>query len=132
MVLFDEPSKSSIMSTQEPSRSSSTRTSDVDDSVSGSAVLQKGDGDKSRKKRKKRRSKHGGADGMNGETHTTKKRRHSISKAARDPRDEPEGKHGKKPQVEEGTLTRSPSPVIDFDGLSRPSETCLVSCRSKS
>ncbi|KAI9744210.1 MAG: GTP cyclohydrolase 1 [Claussenomyces sp. TS43310] len=45
-----------------------------------------------------------------------KGRRHSISKAARDPRDE---------AGSPGTLgdsgTRSPSPVIDFDGLSHPS-----------
>ena len=43
-----------------------------------------------------------------------KKRRHSLSKAARDPRDEAS-------PVELDPGTRSPSPVIDFDGLSRPS-----------
>jgi GTP cyclohydrolase IA len=46
-------------------------------------------------------------------------RRHSMSKAARDPRDEPEV--GRKRSKVDGKETRSPSPVIDFDGLSRPS-----------
>lgn len=53
------------------------------------------------------------------------KRRHSVSKPARDLRDEPEKKSKKKRKIaaiSEGTETRSPSPVIDFDGLSRPSK----------
>jgi GTP cyclohydrolase IA len=45
-------------------------------------------------------------------------RRNSISKAARDPRDQPTPS---KKSISAGTVTRSPSPVIDFDGLSRPS-----------
>jgi GTP cyclohydrolase I len=46
-----------------------------------------------------------------------KPRRLSVSKPARDPRDDPSPQ-----RVEEEALeTRSPSPVIDFDGLSRPS-----------
>lgn len=60
------------------------------------------------------------------------KRRHSMSKAARDPRDEPESSASAKgdavtrtPSPEAGkqsaVATRSPSPFIDFDGLSRPS-----------
>ena len=59
------------------------------------------------------------------------KRRHSMSKAARDPRDEPESKAaspsrtGDADAVEKeaasAVATRSPSPFIDFDGLSRPS-----------
>jgi len=44
-------------------------------------------------------------------------RRHSISKAARDPRDDPS--LPKPPKPEENS--RSSSPFIDFDGLSRPS-----------
>ncbi|KAB5531327.1 hypothetical protein GE09DRAFT_1146726 [Coniochaeta sp. 2T2.1] len=58
------------------------------------------------------------------------KRRHSVSKPARDRRDQPEKKSKKKRKIasaiaEEtgaGTETRSPSPVVDFDGLSRPSK----------
>lgn len=46
-----------------------------------------------------------------------KKRKHSFVKPARDPRDEPSPEN-----VEPGsTAVRSPSPFIDFDGLSRPS-----------
>jgi len=47
------------------------------------------------------------------------KRRNSLSKAARDPRDEPELQRGAPSPA--AAVTRSPSPVIDFDGLSRPS-----------
>lgn len=46
-----------------------------------------------------------------------KSRRLSVSKPARDPRDDPSPQRA----AEEVTETRSPSPVIDFDGLSRPS-----------
>lgn len=50
-------------------------------------------------------------------------RRNSLGKAARDPRDEPpKKKKVKKALVNgDGTKTRSPSPVISNDGLSRPS-----------
>lgn len=74
--------------------------------------------------------------GLNG-THATGERRSSVSKPARDFRDklEPPPKKKKRksipalpaakeaPTPEEGadSSTRSPSPVIDFDGLSRPS-----------
>lgn len=56
---------------------------------------------------------------LNGRHNAFENRRSSMSKAARDPRD--------KPVAKKGTLQanqprpRSPSPVIDFDGLSRPS-----------
>lgn len=63
------------------------------------------------RKRKRRRDK-GSKNGGNG-----KRRRHSISKAARDPRDE--ASPADSPADEEAI--RSPSPVIDFDGLSHPS-----------
>ncbi|TLD30895.1 hypothetical protein PspLS_02531 [Pyricularia sp. CBS 133598] len=65
-----------------------------------------------KKKHKKRKSDHG----VNGVIKTSQ-RRLSLSNAARDPRDEPPPKPKKKPEAP----TRSPSPVIDFDGLSRPS-----------
>ncbi|TLS31268.1 hypothetical protein PpBr36_03201 [Pyricularia pennisetigena] len=65
-----------------------------------------------KKKHKKRKSDHG----VNGVIKTAQ-RRLSLSNAARDPRDEPPPKPKKKPEAP----TRSPSPVIDFDGLSRPS-----------
>lgn len=59
-------------------------------------------------------------------------RRSSVSKPARDFRDQPEPAHKKKKKsktvatlppvdAESEPPTRSPSPVIDFDGLSRPS-----------
>ncbi|CAK7203840.1 GTP cyclohydrolase 1 [Sporothrix eucalyptigena] len=65
-----------------------------------------------------------------GATRRSAKRRHSMSKAARDPRDEPESSGSKAaspgaPEPAKGgesaVVTRSPSPFIDFDGLSRPS-----------
>lgn len=65
---------------------------------------------------KKRKRKHKSEKGpkANG-SHS--KRRHSVSKPARDPRDEASPVRAQK----EVAGTRSPSPVIDFDGLSRPS-----------
>ncbi|KAH8654029.1 hypothetical protein BGZ60DRAFT_386808 [Tricladium varicosporioides] len=65
-------------------------------------------------KKKKRKSKTEKSSKMNG---SLSKRRHSISKPARDPRDDPSPVRPSKDETE----TRSPSPVIDFDGLSRPS-----------
>ncbi|EPE02823.1 gtp cyclohydrolase 1 [Ophiostoma piceae UAMH 11346] len=76
-----------------------------------------------------------------GNKNTTRRqpRRHSMSKAARDPRDEPEsslktrsptpleaigeaaGVSAALTKSPKTATTRSPSPVIDFDGLSRPS-----------
>ncbi|KAH7033637.1 uncharacterized protein B0I36DRAFT_348672 [Microdochium trichocladiopsis] len=84
---------------------------------------------KADKKRRRHRARDEASPELNGHARQSK-RRNSLSKAARDPRDEPEGKKTKKrkttaaPAVtttESGTLTRSPSPLIDFDGLSRPS-----------
>lgn len=54
-------------------------------------------------KKKRRKSKHS-------------RRRLSVSKPARDPRDE-----ATPTSLDESAIERSPSPVIDFDGLSRPS-----------
>ncbi|KAK3937462.1 hypothetical protein QBC46DRAFT_10479 [Diplogelasinospora grovesii] len=100
-------------------------------SPSGSDV----NGEKTRAKSGKEKSKKRGhgddksAGGLNG-THA--ERRSSVSKPARDFRDMPEPAPKKKKrktttivpiaaaEVDESS-TRSPSPVIDFDGLSRPS-----------
>ncbi|KAF7853668.1 hypothetical protein EAF04_010659 [Stromatinia cepivora] len=63
-------------------------------------------------KKKKKKSK---ANGQHGHGH----RRHSVStKPARDPRDEA----ADTPEETPVEVSRSPSPVIDFDGLSRPSK----------
>ncbi|GJC90791.1 GTP cyclohydrolase I [Colletotrichum tofieldiae] len=66
----------------------------------------------------------GGDDDAKVNGHPAKKlRRPSLSQPARDPRDTTATKPSKKKSKakSEGTVTRSPSPVIDFDGLSRPS-----------
>lgn len=73
------------------------------------AIL-KGEGHRKKRKNKDKRSKDGER------WPAMKKRRHSLSKAARDPRDEAS-------PVEPDVGTRSPSPVIDFDGLSRPGKS---------
>lgn len=62
-------------------------------------------------KKRKRRSRGSKTNG------TVSRRRLSVSKPARDPRDEASPA---RPEAE-AAGTRSPSPVIDFDGLSRPS-----------
>lgn len=62
-------------------------------------------------KKRKRRSRGPKTNG------TVSRRRLSVSKPARDPRDEASPVR----PAEEVSGTRSPSPVIDFDGLSRPS-----------
>ena len=88
------------------------------------------DGQSSKKKKKKSKSDRGSK--INGIPHS--KRRHSVSKPARDPRDEASPIRPSR----ELAGTRSPSPVIDFDGLSRPSkyryptaEPFLISGRSR-
>ncbi|KAF6828410.1 GTP cyclohydrolase 1 [Colletotrichum musicola] len=73
---------------------------------------------RSSKKSSKRKHRDDEAE-VNGHS-TSKKRRPSLSQPARDPRDTTHTKKKSKPKAE-GTVTRSPSPVIDFDGLSRPS-----------
>lgn len=109
---------------QDSSSVSSSGVSDIDDAVNGSVQPPSKSDRKSSKKKRKQRSKDGGIDEWYPEDggRSLSKRRNSVLKAARDPRDEPEGKKRKKVKVE-GTVTRSPSPVIDFDGLSRPSKT---------
>lgn len=81
-----------------------------------------------RRERKERKRKNGESSAVNGaKPNAFSQRRNSLAKASRDPRDEPLPK--KRPSTvpvvaEEGAIvkaSRSPSPVIDFDGLSRPS-----------
>jgi GTP cyclohydrolase IA len=86
---------------------------DIDHANSGDSSIVN-EGHKKKRKNKEKRSKENGHK-------SRKRRRYSISKAARDPRDEAS-------PIELGTDSRSPSPVIDFDGLSRPSTfpTCRI------
>ncbi|KAK8041447.1 GTP cyclohydrolase I [Apiospora phragmitis] len=114
MVEFAEPS--GVKKSEEPS-SGNASPSDADDSNHG------------RKSNRKTRQKKRKSDNANEEHHASSlKRRNSLSQAARDPRDEPEGKKKKRRKrskdgskdAEEVPCTRSPTPVIDFDGLSRP------------
>ncbi|KAI1075680.1 GTP cyclohydrolase I [Whalleya microplaca] len=122
MVQSTEPRRFDQESALETSSSSVTGVSDVDDSVNGSTKRghdEDRDGRKANKKKRRRRKKDGGISEVNGKE-SSSKRRNSLSKAARDPRDEPTGRKRKRPKVE-GIVTRSPSPLIDFDGLSRPS-----------
>ena len=67
-------------------------------------------------KKRKRRSRGSKTNG------SVSRRRLSVSKPARDPRDEASPT---RPDTE-AVGTRSPSPVIDFDGLSRPSKFLLM------
>jgi GTP cyclohydrolase I len=91
--------------------------------------------DSSKKRSRDADDKNPGPSGPNG-TRVVGERRSSVSKPARDFRDKPEPSPKKKkrklsttatlkevPGAEEAgeESTRSPSPVIDFDGLSRPS-----------
>lgn len=123
MVHLAEDRASKMDSVSEPSNESTTTgLSDIDDSVH-SDVRGEHNGSKrekkSSKKLKRRRAKEDGNSEEKPRS-SSSKRRYSLSKAARDPRDEPEKKKKKKAKIE-GAETRSPSPVIDFDGLSRPS-----------
>lgn len=96
-------------------------------SVSGSST---GSSDDSSRRKKRRDRKNGSSKKRsNGDISVPgafAQRRNSLAKASRDPRDEPLPK--KKRAVAEGAVvkTRSPSPVIDFDGLSRPSTFLLL------
>lgn len=121
MVEFAEPTKGK-KSALDSSTGSSTGPSDLEDAVHGGSLPTRESDRKLSKKKRKHRSKDGGADEVDGDR-SLSKRRNSLHKAARDPRDEPDGKQRKKIKADkaEGTVTRSPSPVIDFDGLSRPS-----------
>ena len=92
-----------------------------------SSKSNKGSKDKSSKKRA--HGSDGGAPSRNG-GFAIAERRSSVSKPARDFRDKPEPAPKKKKRKTSAVTaavdgaessTRSPSPVIDFDGLSRPS-----------
>lgn len=101
-------------------------------SISGSSSSSD-DSRRRRRERKEKKRKNGDAIAVNGAKPSAfAQRRNSLAKASRDPRDEPIPKKRRAaPQSvpEEGAVvkTRSPSPVIDFDGLSRPSMFTLTS-----
>ena len=85
-----------------------------------------------RNRRKKGKGKSSNATTVNGANseeapptpngHDLSEKRGSLSKAARDPRDEPRKKKRAKQPLGGGDKTRSPTPMVDHDGLSRPSE----------
>ncbi|KAI1087526.1 GTP cyclohydrolase I [Rostrohypoxylon terebratum] len=125
MAHFNEPKRNNRDLLVPSPSNSTTGVSDVDDIVNSNEKPARDgsrDSRSARRRQRKRRAKDGGISEINGHNNSGQ-RRNSISKAARDPRDEPPKKKVKKvkPEVSEGTVTRSPSPVIDFDGLSRPS-----------
>lgn len=95
---------------------------DVDSTISGvnghqhangSAKRTSDDGESTGSKKRKRRKGKG-----HEERQSHRRRRASVSNPARDPRDNP----SPLTPVVESPGPRSPSPVIDFDGLSRPSK----------
>ncbi|KAG9500824.1 GTP cyclohydrolase 1 [Fusarium musae] len=98
-------------------------------SISGSSSSSD-DSRRRRRERKEKKRKNGDTTvAVNGAKPSAfAQRRNSLAKASRDPRDEPlpRKRRAAAPQSvpeEEGAVMkiRSPSPVIDFDGLSRPS-----------
>ncbi|KAF4611382.1 hypothetical protein G7Y89_g15631 [Cudoniella acicularis] len=88
--------------------------SSSDQGIPNGTSKRKSDEEAHSSKKRKRKSKSEKGSKVNGSLF---KRRHSMSKPARDPRDEASPA---RPPKGDGD-TRSPSPVIDFDGLSRPS-----------
>jgi GTP cyclohydrolase I len=118
MVQFaNSPSKGMSESSEEGNESASVSGHNTPKGI-GSSKRKSEDGDGSKKKKRKKHTK------VNGESHS--RRRHSVSKPARDPRDDPSPAR----PLPEVAGTRSPSPVIDFDGLSRPSMCCPRSTNS--
>ncbi|KAF5689631.1 GTP cyclohydrolase I [Fusarium denticulatum] len=97
-------------------------------SISGSSSSSD-DSRRRRRERKEKKRKNGDAVAVNGAKPSAfAQRRNSLAKASRDPRDEPLPRKRRAAATqsvpeEEGAVVkiRSPSPVIDFDGLSRPS-----------
>ncbi|KAF5596502.1 GTP cyclohydrolase I [Fusarium pseudoanthophilum] len=98
-------------------------------SISGSSSSSD-DSRRRRRERKEKKRKNGDASvAVNGAKPSAfAQRRNSLAKASRDPRDEPLPRKRRAAATqsvpeEEGAVVkiRSPSPVIDFDGLSRPS-----------
>ncbi len=111
MVQFtDRSSRPKTDEVEEVPKLSISTTSD-DDAPAGH-LKRKSEGEHSSKKKKRKSKLERGK--INGVSHG--KRRLSVSKPPRDPRDEV-FPPTPLPELE----TRSPSPVIDFDGLSRPS-----------
>jgi GTP cyclohydrolase I len=103
----------------------------VPDSNSASGSDRKDRKNKDKRSRERASAGVGQPPSQNG-GHAIAERRSSVSKPARDFRDKPEPSPKKKkrktsatgaivPVEEVESSTRSPSPVIDFDGLSRPS-----------
>lgn len=98
-------------------------------SISGSSSSSD-DSRRRRRERKEKKRKNGDTTvAVNGAKPSAfAQRRNSLAKASRDPRDEPLPRKRRAAATqsvpeEEGAVVkiRSPSPVIDFDGLSRPS-----------
>jgi len=85
------------------------------ETLNGKLKRKSEEGEGQGKKKRKPRSERGPK--VNGTQHLAK-RRHSVRKPARDPRDEAYSPR----RLADSARTRSPSPVIDFDGLSRPSK----------
>ncbi len=94
-------------------------TKSPESSVNGEGKRRHSSGARIAKEKSKKRKIQGGSSGA---SYSRRQRKHSMSKAAREPRDEPESEAFAKITKSDGGITRSPSPVIDFDGLSRPSK----------
>ena len=101
------PSKAIDEDEDDINRPASSNSSDIN-AANGNLKRKSGENQEGKKKKRKRVTVNG--------VHKSK-RSHSVSKPARDPRDE-----APPPRLSTDIAgTRSPSPVIDFDGLSRPS-----------
>lgn len=90
-----------------------------DQEVTNGKLKRKTEVDGEVSKKRSRKSRGDKSTKVNG-SKSLSKRRHSVSKPARDPRDQaslPESPR----EDDDAAAVRSPSPVIDFDGLSKPS-----------
>jgi GTP cyclohydrolase I len=110
------PSKAIDEDEDDINRPASSNSSDNNAARDGSQNLKRKSGLNQESKKKKRKR----VATVNG-VHKSK-RSHSVSKPARDPRDEASPPRSST----DITGTRSPSPVIDFDGLSRPSMSLFL------
>lgn len=94
-----------------------------DQEVTNGKLKRKTEVDGEVSKKRSRKSRGDKSTKVNG-SKSLSKRRHSVSKPARDPRDQaslPESPR----EDDDAAAVRSPSPVIDFDGLSKPSKCSL-------
>ena len=108
-----------MVKAESPRSTSTTNDSDVANNHTPNGTSRKRKGlDEEGTRKKKRKSK---TPRENGTSH---KRRHSVSKPARDPRDEAPPLRSSMKGL---TGSRSSTPVIDFDGLSKPSMLFLPS-----